>query len=73
MDEDVVGLQRALTGKDLAVCDLCGVPVRRLSVVPNVAEAGGYLHVCRGCLERMERDDLPIDAEIATELPVADE
>lgn len=73
MDEDVVGLQRALMGEDLAVCDLCGVPETRLSVVRNVAEAGGDLHVCQDCRDRMERDDLPINAEIAAVLHVADE
>ena len=73
MDEDVVGLQRALTGGDLAVCDLCGAPETRLSLVRNVAEAGEYVHVCRECRERMERDDLPIDAEITAGLHDADE
>ena len=73
MDEDIVGLQRAVTGKDLAVCDLCGAPETGLSVVRKVAEAGEYVHVCRECRDRMERDELPIDAEIAAGLPVGDE
>jgi hypothetical protein len=73
MDEDVVGLQRALMGEDLAVCDLCGAPETRLSVVRSVAEAGEYLHVCPECRDRIERDELPIDAEIVAGLQVADE
>jgi hypothetical protein len=73
MDEDVVGLQRALTGEDLSVCDLCGRAEMHVSVVRNVAEAGEYVHVCRECRDRLERDDLPINAEIAAGLPAAEE
>lgn len=73
MDEDIVGLQRALTGEDVAVCDLCGTPETRLSVVRIVAEAGEYVRVCRECRDRLERDDLPIDAAFAAGLPVGDE
>lgn len=73
MDEDNVGLQRALTGEDPAVCDLCGAPEMRLSVVRNVAEPGEYVHVCQECRDRMERGEFPIDAEIAAGLPVGDE
>ena len=73
MDEDIVGLQRAVTGKDLAVCDLCGAPDTGLSVVRNVAEAGIACMSAGVSRAEMERDELPIDAEIAAGLPVRDE
>jgi hypothetical protein len=78
MDEDAVGLERALTGEAIVVCEFCGQPVSGSSVgrvegVRGVAEPVECLHVCQDCRDRIEQDEVPFDEEIAAGLQTADE
>lgn len=78
MEDDVVGLQRALKSDEMAACDLCGQPRLALAAVhlagePDVAEPVEYLRVCPECRERLARGDVPVDAETAVDLPSGDE
>jgi hypothetical protein len=78
VDEDVVGLERNLTGDELMVCEFCGQPVARSSVVrvagvPHQSEPVEALHVCEACRARIVAEDVAFEAEIAAGLQAADD
>jgi hypothetical protein len=78
VDEDVVGLARAIPGAGLAVCDLCGQPVPRASLIriagsPELSEPVEALHACEECRIRIEQVEVSYDEEIAAGLQVAEE
>jgi ribosome-binding protein aMBF1 (putative translation factor) len=78
VDEDSVGLARALTGEDRVICDFCGQPVQASAVVriegaPAVSEPVEVLHVCDDCRLRIEQEEIPFEEEIAAGLQTAEE
>ena len=78
MDEDVIGLEREISGEEIVVCDFCGQAVPRSSVVraggvSGLAEPVEALHACADCRIRIEQEEMPFDEEIAAGLRSAQE
>jgi hypothetical protein len=78
VDEDAVGLERALSGEELVVCDFCGrlVPwtaVIRVEGAPALSEPVEVLHVCNDCRLRIEEEEMPFEEEIAAGLQAVEE
>lgn len=78
MDEDLIGLEREMTGEQLVTCDFCGQLVPRSSLIriegrAGMAEQVEALHACGECRRRIAQGELPFEEEIAAGLQEADD
>lgn len=77
-DEEIVGLERELTGETYAVCDFCGRAVPQASLVrvagrSTVSEPVEALYACGDCQMRIERDEILVEDVIADRLQLPEE
>ena len=67
MDEEQIGQFKAISGSDVAVCDLCGKPSIEISVVVMERRSSGApeteLRICPTCRRQLEAGELPIDPD----------
>lgn len=77
-DEEIVGLERELSGEKSAVCDFCGRAVPQAALVrvggqATVSEPVEVVHACDECRVRIDRDEILVDEVIADRLQVPED
>jgi hypothetical protein len=78
VEDEIIGLRRELGEREIEECDVCGRPVPKdeLKLVPverGMGEPEEVLRMCSECVQAMEAEELPVEAELTPELAEGEE